>query len=124
MSDSDVAFRPVTVLDREIVFHNPTAIQVSMLHRLYKIMDVASTQLGRKDTTDAQRDRAGLEVVESMGKVLDLLGSLTDPMDEVWLASQMLTGKIGDEDLLKLLGDLLPDKEEPAKASAKKVRRA
>lgn len=114
----------MTVLDQELMFRNPTAVQASMLHRLGKVMDVAYAVNQQKDHPRAKQ--AAGEILEAMGKILDLFGSLLAPGDEAWLATQMLTGKVSDEALLKMLQDLAPEEEEreqAPKTGPRKVRR-
>lgn len=124
MSDSSPGFSPVTVLERELNFRTPTSIQAALLHRNYKIMDVASTILNNDKATKEQTEQATQQTLEAMGKVLDLLGSLLPPMDEQWVANMMLTGKIDDDMLLKMLADLLPDdEEEQVPVKQKRARR-
>lgn len=124
-------FRPVTVLGQELMFTNPTGVQASILMRLSKVMDAAYRVSQDEATPKARQDQAAGQVLESMGKVLDLFGSLLAEGDEAWLAQQMLTGKVSDEALLKMLQDLIAEDEdvpaqpEPkAKANPQRVRRA
>lgn len=112
MSDSEDLFRPVTVLDVEIKFHNPTAIQASMMHRLSKVIDVAF-KVSEDETLPKERQKqAAGQVLDSMGKLLDIIGSLAPESEREWLADMMLTGKLSDEALLKMLDDLLPTEGE------------
>jgi hypothetical protein len=125
---SDSAFLPATVLDRELVFHNPTAIQLALMQRLVKVIDaaggVAKKEIPQEDeAAKSRRDSAYLAMLEAFAKLLDIIGSLLPDEDASWLSEQMLLGKFGDDDMLKLLNDIMPEGEEQVPPPKKRVRR-
>lgn len=114
---------PATVLDRTLEFHDPTAIQLALLQRLVKVTQVASDTAKAEGVSKDRQTEAYHTMLEAFAKLLDIIGSLLPPEDSVWLSEQMLFGRVGDDGLLKLLGDILPEEKEEPKANPKRVRR-
>lgn len=121
---SESTLLPATVLDRELVFHDPTAIQLALMQRLIKVTQVASDAAKAKDIPKDRQTAAYNAMLDAFAKLLDIIGSLLPEEDSQWLSEQMLFGRVDDEGLLKILNDILPEEEEAKpKANPKRVRR-
>lgn len=128
--DDDVTFRPVTVNGRELVFAPPNVVQIALLHRLSKVAGAASATLDLLDKQkvakdDPRRGEATRSGLEATARVLDMFASLTAPDVNEWLVDQMITGKIDDTELMRILTEIMPADEPAEKAPAKsRARRA
>src|SRR5262245_49134683 len=129
MADIDkVVLKPVEVNGRTLVFRPPTMIQIAMLHRLRKILTAVGAQLDTLEKEKAADDdsrvlNAATDGMEAVAKVLDMFASLVAPDVSEWLVNEMLTGKIDDEDILRIMREITPDEAAPAKAPVRKSAR-
>ncbi len=127
MADS-VSFTPVTVNGREVIFAAPNNVQVAMLHRLSKVMGASAATMEALEKQQVDRSDPRFEgpigsALDAMGKTLDLFASLTAPDVSEWLVSEMLTGKIDEDEVLRILQSLVPSDDEKKPVAKKNARR-
>ena len=116
-----VDFRPVVILDREVMFHSPNEIQAAMLHRVGKLGEAAGARLEKMAEDDPQRSVVIDQVLEAIARSLDVIEAMVVyESDQHWLVSQMLAGKI---DMVMLTESLTKSLGQKGNTPAKKVAR-
>lgn len=114
-------FRPVRVLDRDIVFKLPTDVQVMFMHRIGKIATTSSSRLNNVSTDDPQYLALADPGMSAVAQLLTMIQNLAqDPLDQDWLTEQMLAGTLELSHITTLIGDLTP--EQPVQKAAKKAQ--
>lgn len=121
--NAEATLFPVTVCGRELMFRAPNPIQVALLHRVERLLTALAPSLEKPLPEDPEYRAKATQAMEGIGRVLDVFGSLAPESEQEWLTTQMLTGKIDDEQILDMLGQLVPKDAQASAAPVKKARR-
>lgn len=112
--EGSILVASVPILDREIEYKQPTAMQVALLGREYNLID-------RANKNKELISKEPLKHIQAIGRILEVIeGLVKEDEDKEFLVEGMRNGTVELDDLLPLLKAAIADQD---KASGPVARR-